>query len=135
LQKTIAEEVTRMVHSEEDLQKAIQASQILFGRSTGEDLRNLDRQTFLEVFEGVPQSEISLSDLNNGIEMIVLLVNHTSFLKSNGEARRALSEKSISVNKTKVNESYTIGSSDLIDDQYILLQRGKKNFFIVKVVG
>jgi tyrosyl-tRNA synthetase len=135
LQKTIAEEVTRMVHSEEDLQKAIQASQILFGQSTAEDLRNLDRQTFLEVFEGVPQSEISISDLNNGIEMIILLVNHTSFLKSNGEARRALSEKSISVNKTKVNESYIIGSSDLIDDQYILLQRGKKNFFIVKVVG
>ena len=135
LQKTIAEEVTRMVHSEEDLQKAIQASQILFGRSTAEDLRNLDRQTFLEVFEGVPQSEISRSDLNNGIDMIALLASHTSFLKSNGEARRALSENSISVNKTKVNESDAIGSSDLIDDQYILLQRGKKNYFIVKVVG
>ena len=134
LQKTIAEEVTRMVHSEEDLQKAIQASQILFGRSTAEDLRNLDRQTFLEVFEGVPQSEISRSDLNNGIDMIALLASHTAFLKSNGEARRALSENSISVNKTKVNESYAIGSSDLIDDQYILLQRGKKNYFIVKVV-
>jgi tyrosyl-tRNA synthetase len=134
LQKTIAEEITRMVHSEEDLQKAIQASQILFGRSTAEDLRNLDRQTFLEVFEGVPQSEISRSDLNNGIDMIALLASHTSFLKSNGEARRALSENSISVNKTKVNESYAIGSSDLIDDQYILLQRGKKNYFIVKVV-
>lgn len=134
LQKTIAEEVTRMVHSEQDLQKAIQASQILFGRSTAEDLRNLDRQTFLEVFEGVPQSEISRSDLNNGIDMIALLASHTAFLKSNGEARRALSENSISVNKTKVNESYAIGSSDLIDDQYILLQRGKKNYFIVKVV-
>ena len=134
LQKTIAEEVTRMVHSEEDLSKAIQASQILFGRSTAEDLKNLDRQTFLEVFEGVPQSEISHSDLNNGIDMIALLASQTSFLKSNGEARRALSENSISINKTKVNESYTIGSVDLIDDQYILLQRGKKNYFIVKVV-
>ena len=134
LQKTIAEEVTRIVHSEEDLSKAIQASQILFGRSTAEDLKNLDRQTFLEVFEGVPQSEISHSDLNNGIDMIALLASQTSFLKSNGEARRALSENSISINKTKVNESYTIGSVDLIDDQYILLQRGKKNYFIVKVV-
>ncbi len=134
LQKTIAKEVTSMVHSEEDLQKAIQASQILFGRSTAEDLRNLDRQTFLEVFEGVPQSEVSRSALNNGIDMIALLASHTSFLKSNGEARRALSENSISVNKTKVNESYAIGSSDLIDDQYILLQRGKKNYFIVKFV-
>jgi tyrosyl-tRNA synthetase len=135
LQKTIAEEVTRMVHSEEDLQKAIQASQILFGRSTAEDLKNLDRQTFLEVFQGVPQSEISRSDLNNGIDMISLLAFQTCFLKSKGEARRALSENSISVNKTKVDESYNIESVDLIDDQYILLQRGKKNYFIVKVVG
>jgi tyrosyl-tRNA synthetase len=135
LQKTIAEQVTRMVHSEEDLQKAIQASQILFGRSTAEDLKKLDRQTFLEVFDGVPQAEISLSDLNQGIDMIGLLAAKTSFLKSNGEARRALGENSISVNKTKVDESYHIGSSDLIDDQYILLQRGKKNYFIVKVVA
>ena len=135
LQKTIAEEVTRMVHSEEDLQKAIQASQILFGRSTAEDLKNLDRQTFLEVFQGVPQSEISRYDLNNGIDLISLLDSQTSFLKSKGEARRALSENSISVNKTKVDESYNIESVDLIDDQYILLQRGKKNYFIVKVVG
>jgi tyrosyl-tRNA synthetase len=134
LQKTIAEEVTRMVHSEEDLQKAIQASQILFGRSTAADLKNLDRQTFLEVFEGVPQAEISRSDLDNGVEMIALLASKTSFLKSNGEARRALAENSISVNKTKVDESHTIGSADLIDDQYILLQRGKKNYFIVKSV-
>ena len=124
-----------MVHSEEDLQKAIQASQILFGRSTAEELKKLDRQTFLEVFEGVPQAEISLSDLNQGIDMIGLLAAKTSFLKSNGEARRALGENSISVNKTKVDESYHIGSSDLIDDQYILLQRGKKNYFIVKVVA
>tara|TARA_B100001057_G_scaffold183047_1_gene183732 strand:+ start:3635 stop:4933 length:1299 start_codon:yes stop_codon:yes gene_type:complete len=135
LQKTIAEQVTRMVHSEEDLQKATQASQILFGRSTAEDLKKLDRQTFLEVFEGVPQAEISLSDLNQGIDMIGLLAAKTSFLKSNGEAHRALGENSISVNKTKVDESYHIGSSDLIDDQYILLQRGKKNYFIVKVLG
>ena len=132
--KTIAEEVTRMVHSEEDLQTAIQASQILFGRSTAADLKNLDRQTFLEVFEGVPQAEISRSDLENGVEMIALLASKTSFLKSNGEARRALAENSISVNKTRVDESHSIGSADLIDDQYILLQRGKKNYFIIKSV-
>jgi tyrosyl-tRNA synthetase len=134
LQKTIADEVTRTVHSEEDLQKAIQASQILFGKSTAEDLKKLDRQTFLEVFDGVPQAEIALSDLNQGIDMIQLLASETSFLKSNGEARRALSENSISVNKVKVNESYCISKEDLVDDQYILLQRGKKNYFIVKVV-
>ncbi len=135
LQKTIAEEVTRMVHSEEDLQKAIQASQILFGRSTSLDLKNLDSHTFLEVFEGVPQAKISRFDLDQGINIIALLSSKTSFLKSNGEARRALHENSISVNKTKVDESLVIGSVDLIDDQYILLQRGKKNYFIVKVVG
>ena len=135
LQKTIAEEVTRMVHSEEDLQKAIQASQILFGSSTAAELNNLDRQTFLDVFDGVPKAEISRSDLYNGVDMIALLASKTSFLKSNGEARRALAENSISVNKIKVDESYNIGTADLIDDQYILLQRGKKNYFIVEAVG
>ena len=135
LQKTIAEEVTRLVHSNNDLEKAQKASQILFGKSTDEDLKYLDQQTFLEVFEGVPQSEISQADFQNGIDIINLLANKTNFLKSNGEARRALSENSISVNKTKVNEKYTIGGQDLIDEQYILLQRGKKNYFIVKVVA
>ena len=134
LQKTIAEEVTRLVHSDNDLEKAQKASQILFGKSTDEDLKYLDQQTFLEVFEGVPQSEISQADFQNGIDIINLLANKTNFLKSNGEARRALSENSISVNKTKVNEKYIIGVQDLIDEQYILLQRGKKNYFIVKVV-
>ena len=135
LQKTIAKEVTRMVHSEEDLKKAIQASQILFGQTTSLDLKNLDSQTFLEVFEGVPQAKISRFDLDQGINITDFLSSKTSFLKSNGEARRALHENSISVNKTKVDESLVIGSVDLIDDQYILLQRGKKNYFIVKVVG
>ena len=134
LQKTIAEEVTRMVHSEEDLQKAIQASQILFGRSTASDLKNLESQTFMEVFEGVPHANILRFDLDQGIDIIALLVSKTSFLKSNAEARRALNENSISVNKTKVDESFSICSTDLIDDQYILLQRGKRNYFIVKVV-
>ena len=134
LQKTIAEEVTRMVHSEEDLQKAIQASQILFGRSTASDLKNLESQTFMEVFEGVPHANILRFDLDQGIDIIPLLVSKTSFLKSNAEARRALNENSISVNKTKVDESFSICSTDLIDDQYILLQRGKRNYFIVKVV-
>ena len=134
LQNTIAKEVTSMVHSHEDLQKSIHASQILFGRSTADDLKKLDRHTFLEVFEGVPQAEISLSDLNQGIDIIVLLATKTPFLNSNGEAKRALGENSISVNKTKVDESYNVGSSDLIDNQYILLQRGKKNYFIVRVV-
>ena len=135
LQKTLSNEVTRLVHSEEDLQKAINASQILFSRSNAEDLKKLDKQIFLDVFEGVPKGEISLSDLKAGIDIISLLASKTSFLKSNGEARRALNENSISVNKTRVDESFKIGSIDLIDDQYILLQRGKKNYFVVKVVS
>ena len=124
-----------MVHSDKDLENAKKASQILFGRSTANDLKKLDQQTFLEVFEGVPQSEISQVDFNNGIDMINLLVNKTNFLKSNGEARRALSENSISVNKTKVFEKYTIGEENLIDNQYILLQIGKKKYFIIKLVA
>ena len=134
LQKTIAEEVTRMVHSDKDLEKAKKASQILFGKSTAEDLKKLDEQTFLEVFEGVPQSEISRADFMNGTDMVNLLVNKTNFFKSNGEARRALSDKSISVNKTKIMEKFTIGEKDLIDNQYILIQRGKKNYFIIKLI-
>ena len=135
LQKTIAQEVTRMVHSKEELQKAIQASEILFGKATAEALKNLERQTFLEVFEGVPQAEISLAELNQGIDMIALLASKTQFLSSNGEARRALKENSISVNKAKVDENYSIGANDLIDGKYVLLQRGKKNYFIVEVVA
>ena len=135
LQKTIAQEVTRMVHSKEELQKAIQASEILFGKATAEALKNLERQTFLEVFEGVPQAEISLAELNQGIDMIALLASKTQFLSSNGEARRALKENSISVNKSKVDENYSIGANDLIDGKYVLLQRGKKNYFIVEVMA
>ena len=133
LQKTIAQEVTRMVHSKEELQKAIQASEILFGKATAEALKNLERQTFLEVFEGVPQAEISMAELDQGIDMIALLASKTQFLSSNGEARRALKENSISVNKSKVDENYSIGANDLIDGKYVLVQRGKKNYFIVEV--
>jgi tyrosyl-tRNA synthetase len=135
LQKTLAEEVTRMVHSEEELEKSIKASQILFGKSTAEDLKKLDQQTFLEVFDGVPQAEIPQADFSGGIDMINLLAAKTNFLKSNGEARRALNEKSIAVNKLKVDDQYKIGENDLIDGKYILLQRGKKNYFILKVVN
>jgi tyrosyl-tRNA synthetase len=134
LQNKIAEEVTQMVHSKEDLEKAKQASKILFGRSTTEDLIQLDENTFLEVFEGVPQAEISKSQFESGIEMINLLASETGFLKSNGEARRALAENSIAVNKKKVDENYAIAENDLIDKKYILLQRGKKNYFVLKVV-
>ena len=97
-------------------------------------LKNLNEKTFLDVFEGVPQAEISSTELNNGLDIIGALAEKTGFLKSNGEARRALKENSISVNKEKVGEDFQITSSDLINGQFVLLQRGKKNYFIIKVV-
>ena len=122
-----------MVHSEEDLDNAVKASNILFGNSTSDDLKKLDEQTFLDVFDGVPQAEVNTSDIDNGLDIIGALAEKTGFLKSNGEARRALKENSISVNKEKVSDSYSITSKDLINNKFILLQRGKKNYFVLKV--
>ncbi|MBT8285351.1 MAG: tyrosine--tRNA ligase [Flavobacteriaceae bacterium] len=133
LQKKLAEEVTTMVHSKGDLENAIRASTILFGKSTSSDLKSLDAYTFLEVFEGVPQAEISRGDITNGLDIIAALAANTGFLNSNGEARRELKQNSISVNKEKVSEGYMIKESDLINDRYVLLQRGKKSYFILAV--
>ena len=133
LQKRLAEEVTTTVHGAEELEKAVQASSILFGRSTSEDLKKLDAKTFLDVFDGVPQAEVALSEIENGLDIISALAEVTGFLKSNGEARRALKENSISVNKEKVQEGYSITTADLINGQFVLLQRGKKNYFVIKV--
>lgn len=134
LQKRLAEEITVMVHSKEDLDNAIKASNILFGKSTGDDLKELDEQTFLDVFDGVPQTEISKSDIEDELDIIVALAEKGGFLKSNGEARRALKENSISVNKEKVKEGYSITEKDLINNKFILLQRGKKNYFLLSIV-
>ena len=131
LQKRIAEEVTLLVHSKEDLENAQRASQILFGKSTSEDLMQLDEATFLDVFEGVPQAQLSKTLLEEGLDIITALAGEGSFLKSNGEARRALKENSIAVNKAKVNDSKKITSADLINERYVLLQRGKKSYFIL----
>ncbi|GAA4273430.1 tyrosine--tRNA ligase [Aquimarina gracilis] len=134
LQKRLADEVTVIVHSQEDLDNAIKASNILFGKSTSEDLKQLDEATFLDVFDGVPQAEISKEAISNGLDIIGALAEHTGFLKSNGEARRALKENSISVNKEKVKEGFSITKDDLINNQFVLLQRGKKNYFVIRVV-
>jgi len=134
LQKRLAEEVTVTVHNEVALDNAIKASNMLFGRSTSEDLIGLDTTTFLDVFEGVPQAEISRSEIEIGIDIIGALSEKTGFLKSNSEARRALKENSVAVNKIKVSEGFSIDSSNLINDQFVLLQRGKKNYFILKIV-
>jgi tyrosyl-tRNA synthetase len=133
LQKVIAEEVTRLVHGEEELIKAQEASQILFGKATREALQKLDQTTFLELFEGVPQANVKRGQLKAGMDAVAALSAETGFLQSNGEARRALKENAISVNKIKINSDYIIKEADLIADQYVLLQRGKKNYFILKL--
>jgi tyrosyl-tRNA synthetase len=133
LQKRLADELTVMVHSKEELENAITASGILFGNSTSADLKKLDESTFLDVFEGVPQAEISRQSIAEGLDIIAALSSESNFLKSNSEARRALKENSISVNKEKVSEDYKITTADLINETFVLLQRGKKNYFILKV--
>ncbi len=134
LQRKLAQEVTTMVHSAEDVSRSEQAAQILFGKATAETLKALDGQTLLEVFDGVPQAEVS-ADLvaGQGLSIMDALCTSTGFLKSNGEARRALKENSISVNKEKVTESKNITANDIICDRYVLLQRGKKNYFLLVV--
>ncbi|TWP31277.1 tyrosine--tRNA ligase [Apibacter muscae] len=134
LQKKLAEEITSWVHGKEETDKVIQASSILFGKSTKEDFLALDESTFLSLFEGVPQKEVSLADLKNGVLILEALSDFSGFLASKGEARRALKENSISVNQQKINEEYKIGEGDLIQGKYILLQRGKKSYFILKGV-
>ena len=131
LQKTIAEEVTSRVHSKEDLQTAIKASSILFGKSTAEDLKNLDEDTFLAVFEGVPTFKVNFSDLKVGI--LTLLAEKTQVFKSKGEARRMISSNAVSINKEKINEEYQIKKDNLISGKYILIQKGKKNYFLIIV--
>ena len=135
LQMRLAEEITVIVHGKDQLNNAIKASQILFGNSTGEDLKLLDETTFLEIFEGVPQAEIARELVVNGLDMIGALADKTKFLKSNGEARRALQENSVAVNKEKVKEDFLITEAHLIADKYVLVQRGKKNKFLIKVVS
>lgn len=133
LQKKIGEEVTIMTHGKEAYDNAIKASNILFGRSTANDLKSLDEQTFLDVFDGVPQAEISKEVIKNGLDIVPAFAEN-GFLKSNGEVRRALKENSISVNKEKVKDGFLISNNDLIAEKFVLLQRGKKNYFLLKVI-
>ncbi len=131
LQKALADEVTTRVHSAEDLDMAIKASNILFGKSTADDLKSLDEDTFLSVFDGVPQFEVAASDLDSGI--VDFLVEKTQVFNSKGEARRMLKSNAVSVNKEKVSEEKQISNADLISNKYILAQKGKKNYFLIIV--
>jgi len=132
LQKVIAEEVTTRVHSKEDLEMAIKASNILFGKSTGEDLKSLDEDTFLSVFEGVPQFEMNKADLGLGI--LDILAEKTQIFSSKGEARRMIKSNAVSINKEKITEDVQLTENDLLNGKYILSQKGKKNYFLI-IVG
>ena len=131
LQKTIAEEITIRVHSKDALDMAIKASSILFGQSTTEDLKSLDEDTFLSVFEGVPQFHISKIDLKFGI--LEILAEKTKVFSSKGEARRMIKSNAVSVNKEKITEQAQLSEKDLINGKYILAQKGKKSYFLITV--
>ena len=131
LQKALAKDITIRVHGEEEYNKAVEASEILFGKGTTDTLKRLDSATFLSVFEGVPTFEVSKEEILQGINIIDLLAEKTQILASKGEVRRALKENSLSVNKEKVKEDFVTSNNDLLNAQYILVQKGKKNYFII----
>ncbi len=132
VQKKLAEELTIMIHSKEELENAIKASSILFGNATTEDLKSLNEQTFLAVFDGVEQAIVAKKEIESGYNIIEAFAAN-GFLASNSEVRRALKENAISVNKQKVTELYTISTADLLNDKFVLLQKGKKNYYLLKI--
>ena len=129
----MAEEVTTFVHGKEELERAIFASNAFFS-PTMEDLAKLDDATFVEVFDGVPNAQISKDDLANGMDMIAALSAKTNFLPSNSDARRELKQNAISLNKDKVAEDYIISEKDLIKGKFLVLQKGKKNYYLIQIV-
>ena len=135
LQNELGKYITSMIHGEEQYLMAKEASSILFmkGDEAVSALKSLSTDLFLDIFEGVPKTEISKEEIFNGIPVIDALVEKSGFLKSNGEARRAINENSISLNKSKVKLDTIINTKDLIDGKYLLLQRGKKNYFVILV--
>jgi tyrosyl-tRNA synthetase len=133
LQKALAKDLTIRVHSEADYQAAIDASAILFGAGTTETLKSLSEGLFLSVFEGVPQSEVSKEKLSQGIPILEFLADVTNIFPSRGEARRTVKENALSINKEKVGDDKVVGVGDLLNGKYILVQKGKKNYFLVVV--
>jgi tyrosyl-tRNA synthetase len=134
LQKALAKEITTRVHSEEACETAIEASGILFGKGTNETLAKLPEEVLLQIFDGVPKSEIPRSAVDEQLPIVEFLTEQTSIFPSKGEARRMLKDNGISVNKTKVKEDFMITPDALLQSTYILVQKGKKNYFLVKVV-
>ena len=134
LQKTLAREVTCMVHSEEEYRKAVEASSILFGGATAEALRGIDERTFLQVFDGVPQFEVPRSVIEGGVGVLSLCTEHASVFPSKGEARKLIQGGGVSINKEKVaSVEAEVSAADLLSDKYLLVQKGKKNYFLIVV--
>ena len=134
LQKTLASEVTRMVHSQGELDNAEKASRVLFSKNFLSEINDVEETIFLDIFEGVTMAEIGLKEIKNGVEITKLLHEKTGFLSSNSEVKRALGENSIAVNKNKVNKDYVVGEKDLIKNKYIVVNRGKKKTFLIKAI-
>jgi len=135
LQKLLAKDITIRVHSEEDYQTAVEASEILFGKGTTKTLKKLSEETLLSVFEGVPQCELGKSEITNKINVVDFLAGTTQIFPSKGEARRMLKEGGVAINKERVAEDFEVNESHLLNNKYLLVQKGKKNYFLVKVVG
>ncbi|GAB4250627.1 MAG: tyrosine--tRNA ligase [Vicingaceae bacterium] len=136
LQKSLAEDITERVHGKTHLQNAVEASEILFkkGEEAVNALKKMPESLFNDVFEGVPMAEVSKTEFENGLNIVDALSSTTNFLSSKGEARRALKENAISVNKQKVAEDKTLTTNDLLQGKYIVVQKGKKNYYLIKAV-
>lgn len=134
LQKRLAKEVTTMVHSAQDYEAAVEASQILFSNKAAETLRKIDEDTLLAVFEGVPTFEVGRQDIEEGIKLADLLVDRAAVFPSKGEMRKLAQQGGLSINKEKVSDAYAPASADmLLNGKYILIQKGKKNYFLLVV--
>jgi tyrosyl-tRNA synthetase len=134
LQKELAKDITIRVHSEKDYLAALEVSEILFGKGTSESLSKLSNDDLLAVFEGVPQFNVSVLDLNSGISIVDFLAEKTAVFLSKGEARKMIDGGGVSINKTKVeSQDFLINKNSLLNGKYILVQRGKKNYFLITV--
>jgi tyrosyl-tRNA synthetase len=134
LQKALGRDVTIRVHSEEAYNRAIEASEILFGKNTAEQLKTIEERDLLDIFEGVPQFEISKIEIESGVQIIDLLAQKSDVFASNGEARRMIKSNAVSVNKLKVAEDKLVTTDDLLNEKYVLIQKGKKNYFLLKAI-
>jgi len=134
LQKALAKDISIRVHSEKDYEFALESSEILFGKGTKDNLLKLSDNDIQAVFDGVPQVDITRSEIEKGIPLVDFLVDHTKIFPSKGEARKMLAGGGVQINKEKVEEGSTVDATSLIRNKYILAQKGKKNYYLVKVI-